>query len=313
METRAHYVLVGAITLGIFVLAAIFALWIARANFNAEYAQYKIVFEGPVRGLIKGGEVRFNGIKVGEITELSLDPNNTSQVNAFIRVDRATPVTISSEARLESVGLTGVNLIQLTAGDPADKDRPLTRKPGERVPTIVAKKGALDDLVAAGKSIADQANEALASVNTVLTVENVKALTATIKNLEATSAMLADKQGAIARSTEAATSLRDAADSIRKLADNTALKMDKVDSVLVEAKRAATAVADAADNARNVSNSASEAADVAAYQALPDISSAARDLRRVALSLDRLASQVETGQTSLVGGGAPRPTIKVRP
>jgi phospholipid/cholesterol/gamma-HCH transport system substrate-binding protein len=313
METRAHYVLVGAVTLGIAVLAAIFALWLARANFNAEYAQYKIVFEGPVRGLIKGGEVRFNGIKVGEIIELSLDPNNTSKVNAFIRVDRTTPVTISSEARLESVGLTGVNLIQLTAGDAADKDKPLLRRPGERVPTIVAKKGALDDLVAAGKSIADQANEALASVNSALTPENVKSLTATIKNLEATSAMLADKQGAIARSADAAASLRDAADSIRKLADSTALKMDKVDSVLVEAKRAATAVADAADNARNVSNSASEAADVAAFQALPDISSAARDLRRVAMSLDRVAGQVETGQTSLVGGGAPRPTIKVRP
>jgi phospholipid/cholesterol/gamma-HCH transport system substrate-binding protein len=310
METRAHYVLVGVFTLGIAILAMVFALWLARAQFNAEYATYQIVFDGPVRGLVKGGEVRFNGIKVGEITDLALDRGDTSKVNALIRVDSATPVTTSSEARLESVGLTGVNLIQLTAGD---SQAPLRRRPGERYPTIIAKKGALDDLVAAGKGIADQANEALASVNTVLTVENVKSLTATIKNLEATTAMLADKQGTIARSTEAAASLRDAAESIRKLADDTALKMDKVDSVLVEAKRAATAVADAADNARNVSNSASEAADVAAYQALPDISSAARDLRRVALSLDRLAGQVETGQTSLVGGGAPRPTIKVRP
>lgn len=311
METRAHYVLVGAITLGIFILTAVFALWLARANFNAEYRVYDIVFDGPVRGLVKGGEVRFNGIKVGEITELELDRQDPSKVVARIRVDSATPVRTSSEARLESVGLTGVNLIQLSAGDP--KDAFLRRQPGQGPPKIIAKKGALDDLVAAGKGIADQANEALASVNTVLTVENVKSLTATIKNLEATTAMLSDKQGTIARSTEAAASLRDAAEAIRKLADNTALKMEKVDTVLDEAKRAATAVADAADNARNVSNSASEAADVAAFQALPDISSAARDMRRVALSLDRLASQVETGQTSLVGGGAPRPTIKVRP
>jgi phospholipid/cholesterol/gamma-HCH transport system substrate-binding protein len=312
METRAHYVLVGAITLGIFVLAAIFSLWLARANFNAEYATYDIVFDGPVRGLVEGGEVRFNGIKVGEITELALDRQDPSKVVARIRVDSATPVRTSSEARLESVGLTGVNLIQLSAGDP--KDAFLRRRSGQGpVPKIIARKGALDDLVAAGKSIADQANEALASVNTVLTPDNLKSLTATIKNLEATSAMLADKQGTIARSTEAASSLRDAAESIRKLADSTALKMDKVDTVLVDAQRAARAVADAADNARNVSNSASEAADVAAYQALPDISTAARDLRRVALSLDRLAGQVETGQTSLVGGGAPRPTIKVRP
>jgi plasmid replication initiation protein len=52
---------------------------------------------------------------------------------------------------------------------------------------------------------------------------------------------------------------------------------------------------------------------VAAYQTLPDISTAARDVRRLSQSLDRLASEVETGKTSLVGGSAPRPTVKVRP
>lgn len=308
METRANYVLVGAITLGIALLAMVFSLWMARSQFNAEYKAFQIVFEGPVRGLVKGGEVRFNGIKVGEITELALDRADPSKVNARIRVDSATPVRTSSEARLEAVGLTGVNLIQLSAGDP--KDPMLQRERGGGDPKIFAKKGALDDLVEAGRGIADQANDALLSVNAALTPENIKTFTATLKNFEVATANLAAKEGALSRSAEAAASLRDAADSIRKLSDATSARMD---TVLVEATRAATAVADAAERSRGVASSAGDAADVAAYQVLPDISSAARDLRRVAISLDRLAGQVETGQTNLVTGGPSRPTIKVRP
>ncbi len=308
METRAHYVLVGAITLGFFALAMVFSLWLARAQFNREYATYDIVFEGPVRGLQQGGEVRFNGIKVGEITDLALDTADTSKVVARIRVDAVTPVKISTEARLEALGLTGVNLIQLTAGN-ADDPR-LTRKPGQRVPTIEAKKGALDDLVAAGTDIAQQANEALASIQLVLTPDNIASVTRTIKNLETASAALAANDGALKRSAEAAAALRDAAESVRKLSDET---NSKLSSTLSEANRAATAVADAAENARTFTASATLAADVAANQTLPDISTAARDLRRVAISLEELANGVESGQTSLIGGNPARPTIKVNP
>jgi phospholipid/cholesterol/gamma-HCH transport system substrate-binding protein len=311
METRAHYVLVGAITLGIVMLAMVFALWLAGSQFNAEYKTFDIIFEGPVRGLAKGGEVRFNGIKVGEITDLALDREDTTKVVARVRVDSTTPVRTSSEAQLEAMGLTGVNLIQLTAGD--QKDALLKRKGGEPPPKIFAKRGAFDDLVAAGRSIADQANDALAAVQAVLTPENVKSITHTIQNLEAASTTLSAKNGALAQSTQAAASLRDAAESVRKLADAASQRMDKFDALLTDAQRATTAVADTAERTRVLATSASDAADVAAYQALPDISTAARDLRRVALSLDRLANQVETGKTNLVTGAAPRPTIKVRP
>lgn len=307
METRAHYVLVGAITLAIFALTIVFSVWLARANFNAEYAQYDIIFDGPVRGVQRGGEVRFNGIKVGEVTALNLDRDDTTKVVARVRVDAVTPVRVSSEARLEAMGLTGVNLIQLTAGDPKDALLDGRRRP---YPKINATKGALDDLVAAGKDIAQQTREALASIQSVLTQENVQSLARTIRNLETATANLSAKEGALSQSAAAAASLRDAADSVRKLADATNAKLTPT---LEQANRAVTAVADAAEDARGISNSANVAADATAYQAIPDVSSAARDLRRVALSLDRLAGQVETGQTSLVGGGPQKPTIKVRP
>jgi phospholipid/cholesterol/gamma-HCH transport system substrate-binding protein len=91
METKANYALVGAFAVGAVLAILLFAMWLAQSQFNREYARYDIVFEGAVRGLARGAEVRFNGIKVGEVTQLNINPDNPTQVVARIRVDGQTP------------------------------------------------------------------------------------------------------------------------------------------------------------------------------------------------------------------------------
>jgi phospholipid/cholesterol/gamma-HCH transport system substrate-binding protein len=298
METRANYVLIGAFTIIVFALIAIFTTWFVRAQFNRAYAKYEIVFQGPVRGLIKGGEVRFNGIKVGEITKLELNPDNPEQVISSIQVDATTPVRTSSEARLEGMGLTGINLIQLTAGNTND---PLLRyRPGRPPPRIVATPGALDDLVAAGQDIAQRANVTLARLQEVLTDENIAHLSNTIENIDVITAKLARDGGAIDNINGAAISIRD--------------KVDKLDPTINSINEASASVKSAAAKADTFMTSATDAADVAAYQTLPDISTAARDLRRLSVSLQRLSADIETGNVSVIpGSGGSKPIIEVAP
>jgi hypothetical protein len=58
--------------------------------------------------------------------------------------------------------------------------------------------------------------------------------------------------------------------------------------------------------------SAQDAADIAANEALPDISSAARDLRRLSISLQQLANDADSGSLNLIpGSGQAKPTVKV--
>ena len=100
----------------------------------ADSNTYDIVFDGPISGLAKGADVRFNGIKVGDVRTLRIDERNAQHVVARVRVDGETPVRSSSEAKLEGVGLTGVTMIQLTAGDPYGRvARVLDEAPGRRV------------------------------------------------------------------------------------------------------------------------------------------------------------------------------------
>ena len=119
MEKNANYALVGLSSLILFIGLVIFIVWLARISFSQEYDLYDIVFDGPVRGLNQGGEVHFNGIKVGEVTKIALDRTNPSRVIARARVTSDVPIRVDSFATLEPQGITGVNYVQITAGTPS--------------------------------------------------------------------------------------------------------------------------------------------------------------------------------------------------
>jgi phospholipid/cholesterol/gamma-HCH transport system substrate-binding protein len=92
METRAPFVVVGA-----FVLATIFAVfgfvyWLHNTGGLGPRATYHVQFDGSVPGLLIGAGVLFNGIRVGEVTDLGLAPDNPRRVNATISVASTTPV-----------------------------------------------------------------------------------------------------------------------------------------------------------------------------------------------------------------------------
>src|SRR5688572_14006566 len=144
METRANHVLIGLFTIIISVLAVLFALWAANWTSNRNWDNYDIVFTEAVTGLSTGGIVQYNGINVGEVRRLSLDPKDPRKVVARIRVQADTPVKVDTKAKLAFVGLTGVAQIQLTGGLP--ESPPLEGTPERPVPVIMTEPSALQNI-----------------------------------------------------------------------------------------------------------------------------------------------------------------------
>jgi phospholipid/cholesterol/gamma-HCH transport system substrate-binding protein len=175
METRAPFVVVGA-----FVLAAIaavfgFVYWLHNTGGLGPRASYHVQFDGSVPGLLVGAAVLFNGIRVGEVTDLGLAPDNPRRVNATISVSATTPVRSDTRVGLEFQGLTGVPVIALEGGTQLVNS-------GE-VPTLIAEPGA-------GQSMTQAARDALRKVDSVL-AENAEPLKNTIANLQVFSEGLA--------------------------------------------------------------------------------------------------------------------------
>src|SRR5690348_15679041 len=148
METKAHHVLIGAFTLLMVAAVLLFALWLGKTSLNRQYHYYDIVFTESVTGLSKGSPVQYNGIQIGEVSQLKLDPKDPRKVLARIQVAADTPTRGAPRARLGLPGLPGVAFVQLPGGAPTS--RPLMPPPDDPVPVIKSKTSALSALLAPG-------------------------------------------------------------------------------------------------------------------------------------------------------------------
>ncbi|WP_439369472.1 ABC-type transport auxiliary lipoprotein family protein [Bradyrhizobium sp. PMVTL-01] len=181
METRAPYVLIGSFVLAAIVAVFGFVYWLNNTGGIGPRTNYHVQFQGPVPGLLVGAGVLFNGIRVGEVTQLGLAPDSPRFVNATISVASATPVRADTRVGLDFQGLTGVPVVTLEGGT-------IVAKSGEPL-TLIAEAGA-------GQSMTQAARDALRRVDTVLE-DNSGPLKDTIANLKTFSDGLARNTGKI--------------------------------------------------------------------------------------------------------------------
>jgi len=187
METRANYIVIGLFTLAVIAGAFGFVYWFSSAGDRGERISYRVVFDGVVSGLRTGGWVLFNGIKVGEVSDLKLNPQNPRQVIATIAIDRSVPVRADTRVGLDFQGLTGIASISVKGG--ASDAPPLVGENGQPA-TLIADAAATQDVTATIREVAANAGTLVRRVDEIL-VENRETLRTTMGNLESFSATLA--------------------------------------------------------------------------------------------------------------------------
>ena len=184
METRANFVAIGAFTLAVVAGAFLFVLWMAGYG-GGNLARYRVVFQGSVSGLARGGVVLFNGLRVGEVKTVDFLANDPGRVAAEIEVDSRIPVRADTVARLEMQGLTGASAVALTGGAPDAKA--LSGDP----PTLTAEPSQIQNLLVNVQNISAKADSVLTRVDKLM-VENGPAITDTMKNVDSFSKALGD-------------------------------------------------------------------------------------------------------------------------
>lgn len=181
METRANYALIGAFTLAVIAAAFGFVYWLSGGDTSQKREAVRVVFSGSVSGLAKGASVQFNGIRVGEVTDVRLLPEDPRRVVAVMEVDRSTPIRTDTRARLEAALLTGVTNLALIGGDPAAPV--LAARPGEGLPTILADSSGAGDVMETARNVARRADDILARIDKVV-ADNEGVLSRSLGNLE---------------------------------------------------------------------------------------------------------------------------------
>jgi phospholipid/cholesterol/gamma-HCH transport system substrate-binding protein len=196
METRANYALIGAFTLAVIVAAFGFVYWFSGGDKAQRRQPVRIVFSGAVSGLSKGSFVTFNGLRVGEVSDVGFVPEDPRRVVARVEVDRTTPIRTDTRARLEVAMLSGVAQIALIGGEPGAP--PLTPAPGQPLPTIFADRSEFQDIIETARSLARRADEVLEKVDRIVT-DNEGSISRTLLNVERFSQALGENAPGIDR------------------------------------------------------------------------------------------------------------------
>lgn len=175
-KVRVGLFAAAAITLVVIVLATF-----AGVNLFSHKNHFKIVFEDTVYGLEKGSLVYFNGIKVGSVSDIAIDPGDLKKIVVEIKVGDDAPVHTDTGAELTMSGITGLKVVDLRGGTPT---KPLLEDGG----TIPVKPGMLDKLSKTAESLVDRTDELMAKVSKLVdkstkVAENLDQSTAALTGL----------------------------------------------------------------------------------------------------------------------------------
>lgn len=110
------------IRLGIFItigslLIIVFAAVVAGSRLVERRDIYFIQFENfSVTGLQVGGTVNYQGIKVGRVDDIKIDPKDINKIIVTISIERGTPIKQDTEAVLLYTGITGLKAVEIRGG-----------------------------------------------------------------------------------------------------------------------------------------------------------------------------------------------------
>jgi phospholipid/cholesterol/gamma-HCH transport system substrate-binding protein len=187
METRANFVLVGSSVLAAIATIVGFIFWLAHSELTHNEDVYYTYFTGSVVGLSSGSTVRYRGVPVGTVGNIEIDPNNVVQIRVTLKLKPSTPVKTDTIASLEVQGITGGAYIELTGGTQASL--PLVAV-DDNVPVIKSENSTLQSVLDDAPKVLGKLNQLADSANSVLSADNVKAISETFHHLDSLSASL---------------------------------------------------------------------------------------------------------------------------
>ena len=208
METRANYVLIGAFTLAVIAAALGFVLWFQSLHSAKLRSPLRVVFEGPASGLRNGGNVNFNGIRIGEVMSVKLD--NPRRVVALVMIENKAPIRKDTIVGLEFQGLTGVAAISLKGGEEAAPPPPLDE---DGIPSLTADPNKLQDVTEAIRGTLQNINKIVA--------DNQESVKNSLKNLETFT-------NSLARNSEKIDGVMAKVDGVMLKADNLMLGLNTI-------------------------------------------------------------------------------------
>jgi len=301
IENKVNYALVGAfvLILGAMLIAGI--LWIASGGINQQkYDTYLAIENESVAGLSTNALVKYNGVDVGRVSDISLDPIYPQRVRLELLIAHGTLIKEDTLATLKTQGLTGIAYVELSGGD---TNSPILvakgNAPYPEIKTIPSLSTRLENLLS---SVVGKLDHLSGSFDGINSPQNVKAFSSALSDIAAVSHTIALR--------------KDSLDAGMKSAANTFANTDqaskKLESLIVSVEKSAKAVElmanDTAGASRDVA-AKSLGSDTHQFisETAPEIRNLISELNVLSASLRRFSEQAERNPAGFIAGPSPVP------
>ncbi len=111
-----------SVRLGIFIMVSgaflllIFGWFTGRGLFEPKHTYYVAYSDISVSGLEVGSPVKYLGINVGSVSDISIDPYDVNKIIFELNVATDTPVKEDAVADITAIGITGMKAIEIRGG-----------------------------------------------------------------------------------------------------------------------------------------------------------------------------------------------------
>ncbi|HEX5314218.1 MAG TPA: MlaD family protein [Gammaproteobacteria bacterium] len=292
MEDRSH-ALIAIIFLVVFAVGALLVVWWMLTP-GAVRVPYVLESKTSVAGVGEGTAVQFNGIKIGVVKSIKIDPATHRRIQVRIVVDKKFPLPKGSYATVGSSSLVGPTIVDIHLGDSSQIIQTSAQHPAH----LSVKQGGLSAMMDEAGEIVAKAKQTLDSVQKIVSDKNVKQISDTLKNIHEASGQLVVLEKDIAPGAKQLPQLIAETRGVMKQAQRL---VANANGLVVSARAPLSAVGEAASSA------AAFATDLD-QQTAPQLNALLVKLRGLTTQLDGLAEELrQTPQSLILGPAKPQP------
>jgi len=298
METKVNYVIVGLFVLLLSAALIAGVLWLSTSNqYSQVFDTYVAYMNESVSGLNLNAPVKYRGVNVGQVRQISLEKSNPEQVRLELSIEHGTPITEDTIAVLKAQGLTGIAYVELSGGS---RDSPLLKPakdaPYTEIKTDLSLLGRLD-MATTGLLIGF--NKTTENLNALLDDENRNSIKQTLADISTLTRTLAAHRTDFAK---AATNTSLTMENMAKISSQLPALIERIGSSADALEKMAKDTTSASVSVRKTFDGVGPDAKRFAEDGLPEMERLIAEMRELAVSLQRVSDQVEQDPSMLLRG-----------
>ena len=181
MYSRVNYTIVGIFVLLFGVGMVWFAFWLAKYGLQEEFDTYRLEMKDSISGLSIDSNVKLNGVVVGNVSEIKINPENIEIVEILVKIKKGIPIKEDMVASAQMFGVTGLLSIEIEGGTNEAKTLVPTKK---HIPLIKTKPSLLSKLTYNLGGMSEKIDDLLAQSQKLLSDHNIETMGDILDNTE---------------------------------------------------------------------------------------------------------------------------------